>query len=218
MLDDFFARRIDQEQRRLLVIDGHDRAAVGRQSNPGERARGLDLPEQFSVWQIDDRDCAVLLVLSVKAPAIRCDDQAMAVCRSRIDHVHHRMGSAIDHRHDGAVLAGDVDQSVGTKSQRVRGDVGPQVDVPHVLAVDQIEDAEEMPRIRIAAVNTVAEDRHVGETGFRDHQQLVHVARKPVEHNLGRVGRWIEKQDLAAHLVDRDQPARTVCFSHVRCS
>jgi hypothetical protein len=39
--DDAFACRVDQEQRRLLVINGDDSAAIGRDGNAGERARGL---------------------------------------------------------------------------------------------------------------------------------------------------------------------------------
>src|SRR5580704_13748982 len=61
-----------------------------------------------------------------------------------------------------------------------------------------------MLRIGIAAMDAVAEDRHISHAGLRHHQQLVHRARKAVDHHLGRVGGGIEEQHLAAHLVDCD--------------
>jgi hypothetical protein len=67
--DDPFACRVDQEQRRLLVINGDDSAAIGRSGNAGKRARGLNLAEQFSVRQINHRDRAVFFILSVEPPA-----------------------------------------------------------------------------------------------------------------------------------------------------
>jgi hypothetical protein len=42
---------LDQKQCRLRVVDPDHGAAVGRNGNAGERARGLDLAEQFSLRQ-----------------------------------------------------------------------------------------------------------------------------------------------------------------------
>ena len=89
-------------------------------------------------------------------------------------------------------------------------DQGPQIDVAGTRAALEIEDEQQMARVGIAAVDAVAEDRHVGDAGFRQHQQLVHGARKAVEHDLGLVADRIEEQDLRPHLVDPDQPSCTV--------
>jgi hypothetical protein len=45
-------------------------------------------------------------------------------------------------------------------------------------ALLKIDDAKEMTRIGIAAVDTVAEDRHISEVGIRHHEQFVHSAGK----------------------------------------
>ena len=52
----------------------------------------------------------------------------------------------------------------------MRRDVGPQIDGVDMGALVQIEHTEVMLRIGIAAVNAVAEDRHIGATGFRHHE------------------------------------------------
>ena len=81
-----------------------------------------------------------------------------------------------------------------------------------------IEHAQQMLRIGIAAVDAVAEDRHVGASGFRHDEQFVHGLRKAVDHDLRRVGRGIEKQDLGAHLVDRDHAVLYACHClSLRC-
>ena len=72
----------------------------------------------------------------------------------------------------------------------------------------QVDDVQRVAGVRIPAVNAVAEDRHIGAAGLRQHQQLVHGALEAVEHRLGLVGRGVQEQDLPAHLVDRDQAAR----------
>ena len=36
-------------------------------------------------------------------------------------------------------------------------------------------------------MDAVAEDRHIGEAGFRHHQQFMHRARKSVDHDLGLI-------------------------------
>ena len=60
--------------------------------------------------------------------SVRRDDQLVAVSRAGIDGVHHLVGRPIDHRHDRPVLAGDVDESVGPELERVRRDIGAQID------------------------------------------------------------------------------------------
>ena len=57
-------------------------------------------------------------------------------------------------------------------------DTGPQIDVADMSAFLEVDDAEEMTGIGIAAVDSVAEDRHVGLAGLRNHEQFVHGARK----------------------------------------
>ena len=86
----------------------------------------------------------------------------------------------------------------------MRRDIGPQIDGGDMGALVQIEDAKQMLRIGIAAVDAVAEDRHIGQAGLRHDEQFVHGAGKAVDHDFGLVGDGIEEQNLAAHLVDRD--------------
>ena len=93
-------------------------------------------------------------------------------------------------------------------------DTGPQIDVADMRAFLEVDDAEEMTRIGIAAVDSVAEDRHVGEAGFRDHEQFVNGARKIIEYDLGLVGRGVEEQDFRPHLVDRDHSPCAACVGH----
>ena len=103
---------------------------------------------------------------------------------------------AIDHRHDRAVLAGDVDEAVGPELERMRRDIGQQIDGGDVGALVQIEHAEQMLRIGIAAVDAVAEDRHIGHAGLRHDEQFMHGLGKAVDHDLGLVGGGIEEQHL----------------------
>src|SRR5262249_7456335 len=77
-------------------------------------------------------------------------------------------------------------------------------------------DAKEMPGVRIAAVDAVAEDRHVRARGVRDHQQLVHSGGKSFQYNLGLKGPRVEEQNFTAHLLDRDQTAPVRRVGH-RC-
>jgi len=86
-------------------------------------------------------------------------------------------------------------------------DIGPEVDITNIGALLEIDDAKKMTWIGIAAVNTVAEDRHISETGIRHHEQFVHSAEKVFQHDLCLIGHWIEKQNFCAHLVDRDHSA-----------
>jgi hypothetical protein len=144
---------IDQKQCRLRVVDPDHGAAVGRNGDAGERARGLDLAEQFSLRQVDYRNRGVFFVLYIESRALRRDDQPVAVGRAGIDGVHHLVGRRIDHRHDRAVLAGDVDEPVGPELERVRRDIGAQIDGGRMGALVEIEHAEQMLRVGIAAVN-----------------------------------------------------------------
>ena len=127
------------------------------------------------------------------------------------------MAAAVDHANHGAVLAGDVDQAIGPQLQRMRCNVRPQINVADMRAPLQVEDAHEMVRIGIAAVNAIAEDRHVGKPGLRHHQQFVHGARKAVEHDFGLVGDRIEEENLSPHLVDGDHATCAACVGHRAC-
>ena len=89
------------------------------------------------------------------------------------DRVHDRVCLAVDHRNHRAVFAGDVDKSVGAELQRMRRDVRAQVDDRRVRAIVEIDDAEQVAGIWIAAVDAVAENRHVGAARSRAPQQLV---------------------------------------------
>src|SRR5947209_1486687 len=64
-----------------------------------------------------------------------------------------------------------------------------------------------MAGIGIAAVDAVAEDRHIGAALLRQHQQLVNGALEAVEHGLCHITDGIDEEDLRPHLVDRDQAA-----------
>ena len=72
----------------------------------------------------------------------------------------------------------------------------------------QIEDAQMMLRVGIAAVDAVAENRHIGHgglaAGLRHDQQFMHGAEKSVDHDFGLIGDRIEEQNFRSHLVDRD--------------
>src|SRR5271163_4352503 len=72
-----------------------------------------------------------------------------------------------------------------------------------------------MLRMRIAAMNAIAEDRHIGEAGFRHDEQFVHRFRKAVDRHLGGIGLRIEKQNLGSHLVDRDHAVFNACHGCV---
>ena len=75
-----------------------------------------------------------------------------------------------------------------------------------------------MLRVGIAAVNAVAEDRHISHGGqavaLGHDQELVHGALEVIEHDFGIIGLGIEEQDLRAHLVDRDQALRILFIAH----
>ena len=128
----------------------------------------------------------------------------MAVGRAGLDRLDDLVDLRIDHHDCGAVFAGDVDQPVGAELERVRRDVRTQIDSRDMGAFAQVEHAEQMLRIGIAAVDAVAEDRHIGHAGLRNDEQFVDRLGEAVDHDFGRVGDGIEKQHLAAHLVDRD--------------
>jgi hypothetical protein len=143
----------------------------------------------------------------------------MAVRGSGIDRVDHLMRRPVDHCDDGAVLAGDVDHAIWCESERMRRDIGREVDIADMGALFEIDDAEKMSRIGIAAVDTVAEDRHIGEASIRHDEELMHRAGKTIQHHLGRETDGIEKQNFCAHLVDREHSARGVCVgAHVMSS
>ena len=94
----------------------------------------------------------------------------------------------------------------------MRRDIGGKVDVADMRALGEIDDAERMARMRVPAVDAVAENRHIGKPGFRHQQELMHGALKAVEHGLCLECLRIEKQDFGAHLVDGDHSM--ACSAH----
>jgi hypothetical protein len=146
------------------------RTAIGSKcfgrAPPTMAARGLDLAEQLPSRQVYHRHRAVFLILGVEPLTVRRNDQAMAVGRPRIDGVHYLIGRMVDHRDRSAILARDVDQAVRREPQRMRRDIGPEVDITNMGALLEIDDAKKMTWIGIAAVNTVAEDRYISEVGI----------------------------------------------------
>ena len=103
--------------------------AVAGDGDAGERMRRLDLAEQLALGRSITETCAVFLVLGVDALAVGRDDQAVRVGRAGVDRLDHLVRLAVDHRDHRAVLAGDVDQPVGAELERMRRDIGAQVDV-----------------------------------------------------------------------------------------
>ena len=212
---DFAGRRIDHEKDRIFVADGDDGLAVIGDGDAGERLRRLDLAEQLAVRQIDHRYRRIFLIVGIKPLAVRRDGETVTVGRTGVDCVGHLVGLGIDRGHHRTVFAGDVDHAVGAKPQRMRRAKRRQIDALDDFALDEIDDVERVTGIRIAAVNAVAVDRHIGAVGFRDHQQFVHRTLEAVEHGFRHVGLRIEKQDLAADLVDRDHAANVAGVGHV---
>src|SRR5215470_606353 len=77
-----------------------------------------------------------------------------------------------------------------------------------------------MTGIWIAPVNPVAENRDAGYRRSRNDQELVRDARKIIEHAYRRIADGVQKNHLAAHLVDGDETStpRQCCFHHLTCS
>jgi len=75
--------------------------------------------------------------------------------------------AGVDDRDDGAVLASDVDHAVGGESERMRRNVRNEVDIADMGALLKVDDGKKVTRIGIAAVDAVAEDRHIGEASIR---------------------------------------------------
>ncbi len=90
----------------------------------------------------------------------------------------------------------------------MRRDIRMKIDGRNMRALMQIEHAELVLRIGIAAVNAVAEDRHIGQrrraVGFRHDQQFMHGTLEAVDNDFGCVGLRVEEQNFRAHLVDGD--------------
>src|ERR1700758_3982728 len=66
-------------------------------------------------------------------------------------------------------------------------------------------------------MNPVAEDRDAGHRRSRDDQELVRDACKILEHEYRRIAGGVQKNYLAAHLVDGDEASRTrqCCFHYL---
>src|SRR5262245_12806116 len=203
-----------QKQGRLRIVDCDHGASIGRDSDASEGARRLNLAEQFSFRQVDNRNCAILLVLSIEPLAVRRDDQAVAVRRAGVDGVDDLMRLGINDRDDRAILANDIDQTVKPELQRVQDNIRPEIDITDMGAHGEVDDAKHVAGIGVATVYSVAEDGHIGEAGVRHYEQLMHRAGKTFEHDFRLVGNGIEKQHFCADLVDRDHPARVFSAGH----
>ena len=87
-------------------------------------------------------------------------------------------------------------------------------------ALLEIDDAKKMTWIGIASVDTVAEDRHISEVGFRHHEQFVHRAGKIFQHDLCLIGNWIEKQTfvpiLSTAIIPRELFVSAIVFPRCR--
>jgi hypothetical protein len=176
--------------------------------------RGGDLADQPALRQIDHRDRCILLVLRVEAPAVRRDRQPVRVGRAGRNGVHQLARIEIDERDDSAVLAREVEQTVRPDLQPMRRDVGCQIDIGDVPLHRKIHEGEQVAGIGIAPMNAVAVDRHVGGRAVAVDQQLVRHPLEVVEDHAHRVADRIEKQHLAAHLVDGDE---AVCWFRHHC-
>src|SRR6185437_14569287 len=95
--------------------------------------------------------------------------------------------------------------------QGVWGDVLRQIDAGSHFAAEKIDDVQRVTGIRIATVDTISVDRHVGDPCLRHHQQLVHRTLKSVDRCFGFIGLRIEKQDFASNLVDCNDADKIGC-------
>jgi hypothetical protein len=151
------ARGVDQKQVGLLAVDSNHSAAVSRYRNAGKWPRGLHLVQKLTTAEINHRYGGVFFILCVQPPALRRNDQAVAISGFRLDGVHHLARGPVDNSYDSTILAGYIDQIVGPESQRMWRREWPEIDIAHMGALDQIDDAQEMSRIRIAAMDPITE-------------------------------------------------------------
>src|SRR5262245_46856603 len=103
----------------------------------------------------------------------------------------------------------------------MRRDMGPDVDITNMGALLEIDDAKKMTWIGIAAVDTVAEDRHISEVGIRHHEQFVNRAGKIFQRDLCLIGNWIEKQNfflpiLSTAIIPRELFVSAIVFPRCR--
>jgi Patatin phospholipase len=83
------ARGVDQKQVGLLAVDSNHSAAVSRYRNAGKWPRGLHLVQKLTTAEINHRYGGVFFILCVQPPALRRNDQAVAISGFRLDGVHH---------------------------------------------------------------------------------------------------------------------------------
>src|SRR5262249_32303470 len=150
---------IDEEKRRLYIVDRNDCPSVGRNRYACQCARSGNLSQKLPLRKIDDGNGDVFLILGVEVLSVRCDYKAMTIGRTGVERVHDRSSRPVNDRNHGAVFASDVDQSVGAQLQGMRRDVWAQVDIDGMRALFEIDDAEQMAGIWVTAVDPVAENR-----------------------------------------------------------
>ncbi len=88
------------------------------------------------------------------------------------------------------------------------GDVGAQIYILDQYALVEIDDAQRVTGMGIAAVNAIPVNRHIGAPCFRDDEQLVDGALESIKHFLCFKCCRIDKEDLGPHLVDSDHAVR----------
>ena len=96
----------------------------------------------------------------------------------------------------------------------MRRDVRSQVDIADIFAAGEVNDAQCVAGIRVAPMDAVAIDRHVGKPGLRHDQQFVDRPLKSIEYFLRLVADRIDEQDFRAHFVDADHTVRISVSGH----
>jgi hypothetical protein len=86
---------------------------------------------------------------------------------------NHLTRGPVDDSHDNTVLTGYIDQIIGTEPQRRWRREWPKINIAHMDALHQINDADEISRIWIAAMDSITEDRHIGKSLLRHDKWLM---------------------------------------------
>jgi hypothetical protein len=92
----------------------------------------------------------------------------------------------------------------------MRRDEGRDAEIALMSPLGQVENGDQVSRIRIIAVPAVAINWRVSRRVIRRYRQLVHLGRKPAQYLHGFEALRIEEEDLVSHLVDGDQTSGPV--------
>jgi hypothetical protein len=87
----------------------------------------------------------------------------------------------------------------------MRRDEGRDAEIALMSPLGQVENGDQVSRIRIIAVPAVAINWRVSRRVIRRYRQFVHLGRKPAQYLHGFEALRIEEEDLVSHLVDGDQ-------------